>query len=416
MPKLARPLTDLEVKKAKPSSKPAKLSDGEGMYLEIQPNGSKFWRFRYRTPGDGKENTLSLGRYPDISLAEARVQRMAIRRLLHEGIDPALKRDEERRAAAAAVHHTFENLAREWHKVKSKSWTEAYAKNVLMRLEQDIFPDVGQFAIDAVTHRQMIDTLRRIEQRGAHEIARRQRAICAQVFSYAIQTGIATRNPITDMRDVLERRNPGNFAAIGADELPAFLEAMRRNEPRMNPTTRIGMRLMMLTFVRTSELIQTPWSELREGSDTWTIPWPRMKMGKRRLNPIKKDHVVPLSRQSLALVEEMREISGGGDYVFPNLWDHRRPMSNGTFLHALDRMGYGGKMTGHGFRALAMSTIKERLGYRHEVVDRQLAHVHRDKVTKAYDRAEFVEERREMMQAWADYIDSLAPGLIGRPR
>ncbi len=170
------------------------------------------------------------------------------------------------------------------------------------------------------------------------------------------------------------------------------------------------MRLMLLTFVRTSELIETPWSEIGEHSDIWTIPWDRMKMGKRRLNPITKNHIVPLSLQARELFAEMREISGGGPFVFPNARHSERPMSDNAILKALERMGYKGRMTGHGFRALAMSTIKERLGYRHEVVDRQLAHVHKDKVTRAYDRAEFIEERREMMQAWADYLDAIAAG------
>ena len=410
MPKLASPLTDLEVKRAKSSNAITKLSDGDGMFLEVHANGNKFWRFRYRQL-DGKENVLTFGKYPEVSLSKAREQRKATRQLLSDGIDPARHRDEQRRTAIATVNNTFEKLAREWHALKSKSWSENYAKNVLHRLELDIFPEVGGFPIDEVTHRQMIDSLRKIEHRGAHEIAKREKAVCAQIFSYAIQSGIATRNPIADMHDVLQRVTPSNFSAISADELPAFLDALGRNEACMNPSTRVGLRLMMLVFVRTSELIETPWSEIVEGSDTWTIPWTRMKMGKRRLNPIKKDHTVPLSRQAIALFAELRQVTGRGTYVFPNLWDHTRPMSNGAFLKALERMGYKGTMTGHGFRALAMSTIKERLGYRHEVIDRQLAHVRKDKVERAYDRAEFIGERREMMQAWADYLDSQMPRL-----
>ena len=413
MPRIAKPLTDLAIKRAKSVATPRRLFDGYGLYIEILPSGGKFWRFRYRS--GGKENTITFGPYPIVTLSEARARRTDARRLLSEDIDPLKQRESEKRAALAAINNTFEMLAREWHKVKSKSWTDAYASNVLTRLEQDIFPEVGKIPIDQITHRQIIDTLRKIEHRGAHEIAKRQKAICSQIFSYAIQSGVATRNLVVDMHDILERVSTGNFAAIGADELPAFLGSMQRNEACMNPATRIGMRLMLLTFVRTSELIEAPWSEFVEGRDTWIIPWSRMKMGKRRLNPMKKDHVVPLSRQALALLAEMRQISGRGTYVFPNLWDHSRPMSNGAILKALERMGYKGRMTGHGFRALAMSTIKERLGVRHEVVDRQLAHVQKDKVSRAYDRAEFLEERREMMQAWADYLDSLAPGFSARP-
>lgn len=406
MPKFAIPLSDLEIKRAKPAEKRRKLYDGEGLFIEIYPNGNKLWRFRYKR-SNGKENVINFGKYPGVSLAEARQKRAGARQSLIEGVDPLSRREEERRTALAQASQTFEKLAREWHAVKAKSLSDAYAQNVLHRLEQDIFPDVGSMSINNITHRHMIDVLRKIESRGAHEIAKRERAVCGQIFSYAIQSGIATRNPIADMRDVLQRVTPGNFAAISADELPAFLTALERNAACMSPTTRIGLRLLLLTFVRTSELIETPWSEVPKGTDTWIIPWRRMKLGKRRLNPIKKDHVVPLSKQAMALLAEMRQISGGGTVVFPNLRDHTRPMSNNAFLKALERMGYKGRMTGHGFRALAMSTIKERLGYRHEVIDRQLAHVHADKVQRAYDRAEFLEERRDMMQAWADYLDSL---------
>lgn len=409
MPKLAVPLTDLQIRRVKASAKLTKLTDGDGMYIEIHPNGNKFWRFRYRQ-SSGKENVLSFGKYPNVTLGEARDRRAQARRLLATGIDPARQRDEERRTAVTAASNTFESVAREWHEFKSKSWSPAYGKNVLHRLEQDVFPEVGTSGMDAITHRQMIDMLRKIERRGAHEIAKREKAVCSQIFSYAIQSGIAKRNPIADMRDVLEKVSPGNFPAIDADALPDFIRALSANEACMQPPTRVGMRLLMLLFVRTSELIETPWSEIPPGAQIWTIPWKRMKSGKRKLNPIKKDHVVPLARQARELIEELRGLTGGGNFVFPNVRDHGRPMSNNAFLKALERMGYKGIMSGHGFRALAMSTIKERLGYRHEVVDLQLAHVKKDKVEKAYDRAEFIEERCEMMQAWADYLDKVATG------
>lgn len=406
MPKMVTPLTDTQIKHAKAKEKTVRLFDGDGLFIEIQANGSKFWRFRFRQT-DGRSKELSFGKYPEVTLVSARAKRLEARQLVANGIDPARRREEERQTLLAVEANTFEKLAREWHEVKTKSWSASYAKNVLHRLELDVFPAVGKIAINDITHRQMIDVLRKIEARGAHEIAKRERAVCAQVFGYAIQIGIGTRNPISEMRDILQRVTPSSFAAINPDELPDFLRALQTNEACMSPVTRIALRLMMLTFVRTSELIETPWNEIADGSDTWIIPWSRMKMGKRRLNPIKKDHLVPLSRQAQALLAQLRRVTGGSRYVFPNLWDHGRPMSNGAILKALERMGYKGEMTGHGFRALAMSTIKERLGYRHEVIDRQLAHVHKDKVQRAYDRAEFIAERRAMMQAWADYIDKL---------
>lgn len=406
MPKLAKPLSDIQVKRAKPGVKLVKLFDGHGLYLEVQPSGAKFWRFRYRQ-ASGKETTITFGPYPEVSLADARDKRTEARRLLLDGSDPIQQRELTRRATVKASEYTFRKVATEWHELKLKSWSPAYGHNVLHRLELDIFPDIGRVPIDEVTHRDLIDVFRKIEARGAHEIAKRNKAVCGQIFSYAIQTGAAARNPVMDMRDVLQVVSPGNFPAISSDELPKFLEALHSNEACMQPLTRIGLRLLMLVFVRTSELIETPWSEIGEGQVDWTIPWHRMKLGKRRLNPIKKDHFVPLSRQALTLLAELRTLSGGGKYLFPNMRDHARPMSNNAFLKAIERMGYKGDMSGHGFRALAMSSIKEKLGYRHEVVDRQLAHVQKDKIARAYDRAEFMDERRVMMQAWADYIDSL---------
>lgn len=406
MPKLAKPLSDAQIRRARPGAKPLKLYDGHGLYLEILPAGSRFWRYRYLQP-NGKETSITFGSYPELSLADARRKCSEARRLVMDGTDPVQFRNQVRRQSAEASANTFRQVATEWHALKTKSWSPAYAKNVLHRLELDIFPDLGNTPVALVSHRDIINALRKIESRGAHEIAKRDKAVCGNIFSYAIQVGAAPRNPVADMKDVLQAVSPGNFPAISSAALPAFLQALRSNEACMQPATRIGLRLLMLTFVRTSELIETPWSEIEPDSDAWTIPWQRMKLGKRRLNPIKKNHYVPLSRQARTLLDELRPLTGGGKFLFPNMRDHNRPMSNNAFLKALERMGYKGDMSGHGFRALAMSTIKEKLGYRHEVVDRQLAHVHTDKVARAYDRAEFIDERREMMQAWADYIDSL---------
>lgn len=407
MPRLAQPLSDMQVRRAKAQGKLVKLFDGHGLYLEVQPSGAKFWRFRYRK-ADGKETTMAFGPYPEVSLADARAKRTEARRILLDGGDPLQQREQARRDSLRATEYTFQKIATEWHHVKEKSWSPAYARNVLHRLEMDVFPSIGKVPIEEVTHRDLIDVFRKIEARGAHEVAKRNKAVCAQIFSYAIQTGVAARNLVADMKDVLQPVPAGNFPAISSDELPRFLKALRSNEACMQPVTRIGLRLLMLVFVRTSELIETPWSEIEEEASDWIIPWHRMKLGKRRLNPIKKDHFVPLSRQTRELLAELRKLTGGGRYLFPNLRDHSRPMSNNAFLKALERMGYKGDMSGHGFRALAMSTIKEKLGYRHEVVDRQLAHVEKNKVTRAYDRAEFLDERRAMMQAWADYIDSVS--------
>lgn len=406
MPKMIVPLTEAQVRNAKRRERTYKLFDGQGLFLEVTAVGTKQWRMRFKQVNN-KETMLALGPYPEVTLAEARAARVEIRRQLRQGIDPVAQRRQARQALSTTAVNTFGAIAIEWHGVKSKSWSADYAKNVLHRLESDVFPDIGSVAIESITHRALIDIFRKIETRGAHEIAKRNKAIISQIFSYAVQCNVVSRNPIADMKDVLQAVTPGHFAAIGHEELPAFLTALNQNDACMGPVVRIAIRLMLLVFVRTNELIATPWSELPEGVEEWVIPWNRMKMGRRKLKPIKKDHVVPLSRQAKLLIEELRSYTGGGPVLFPNQRDHLRPMSDNAILKALERMGYKGLMTGHGFRALAMSTIKEKLGYRHEVVDLQLAHVKKDKVEQAYDRATFIDERREMMQAWADYIDRL---------
>lgn len=411
MPKLARPLTDVQPRTAKPKDKPYKLTDGGGLYLLINTDGAKYWRMDYRH-GNARR-TLAFGKYPEVSLADAREKRLAARKLLDQGIDPGQDKKDKERIKSEAAANTFEKLAREWHTNKLATWSESTARDTLRRLEQDIFPEIGAMPIGAITHQHMIAALRKIESRGAHEIAHRIKATCARVFSYSSQQGIENRNPAADMKDVLKPVKAGHFAAITADELPAFLAAMDKNDARLFKPTRIALRLMMLVFVRTSELIETPWSEIDLEKGEWIIPWQRMKRGKLTVNPDKTDHHVCLSTQALELLRELHKLTGGGNkYLFPNQRDHKKPMSNGAILMALKRMGYQNRMTGHGFRALAMSTIKERLGYRHEVVDRQLAHAQKDKVASAYDRAQFLAERKVMMQDWANFIDGIAGGNV----
>lgn len=406
MGKIIAPLTETQVRNAKPRDKNYKLFDGGGLFLDVAPSGSRIWRLKFRQK-NGKENVLTFGRYPEISLLEAREKRLEARRLLARGIDPAEHRDSLKRLEAEKAANTFEKIAREWHTNKIPTWSERTSKNMLLRLEADIFNQIGDRPIGELKHRDIIATLRKIEGRGASEIAHRMKAVCSQIFSYAIQCGLADRNLVVDMKDVLKTRRASHFAAIDADELPTFLHALERNEARMFKPTRIALRLMLLLFVRTSELIETPWSEIDLEKCEWVIPWQRMKRGKLTVNPDMTNHHVCLSRQACELLRELHTVTGGGKYLFPNQRDHHKPISNNTILVALERMGYKGRMTGHGFRALAMSTIKERLGYRHEVVDRQLAHAPKDKVASAYDRAQFLAERKKMMQDWADYLESL---------
>lgn len=379
MPKQVQPLTQLQVRNAKAKDKPYKLADGGGLYLEVMPSGGKLWRMKFR---------LAFGAFPDVSLMDARAKQARLTRL--------------------AEQNTFEHVAREWHRTMINKWQPQTAEEILRRFESDIFPAFGDLPINKVQAPDVLDAIRAIERRGALEIANRQTANCSHVFKYAIRCGLAERNPAEFLREVLQPREKGHFAAIGADGLSEFLRALYANEACIGVPTRIAMKLMLLVFVRTSELIETPWAEIDLEKGEWIIPWKRMKRGKRRINPDKIDHHVCLSRQALALLRELHRHAGRGTYLFPNLRDPKKPMSNNTLLKAIERMGYKGDMTEHGFRALAMSTLKENLGYRHEVVDRQLAHAQKDKLESAYDRAKRLEERRKMMQCWADYIDRVA--------
>ncbi|MFZ6754509.1 tyrosine-type recombinase/integrase [Undibacterium sp. Dicai25W] len=406
MPKIVTPLTDIQVKNAKPKEKAYKLADGGGMYLEVTPTGSKLWRMKFMQ-ANGRESRLAFGTYPEVTLSEAREKRLEARRLIARDIDPAQAKRKAKEDIATANANTFEKIAREWHANRLSAWSATTAKETINRLEKDIFPEIGKLPIASITHPQMIAALRKIEARGAGEIAHRLKSTCARVFSYANQHGIENKNPAADLKDVLKPVKSTHFAALAPDELPAFVAAIRENNARLYLPTRFAIRLMLLIFVRSSELRTTPWSEINLETGEWIIPWQRMKRGKLTVNPDETDHHVCLSRQGLELLRELHKYTGGGKYLFPNQRDHEKPMSGDAIRMALNRMGYEGKMTTHGFRALAMTTLKEKLGYRHETVDRQLAHAQKDKIASAYDRAQFLDERKKMMQHWADYLDGM---------
>jgi len=409
MPKLIPPLTDIQIRNSKPKEKPYKLSDGGGLYVEVTPGGAKLWRMKVRQ-ANGKESRLSFGAYPEVSLLDARTARAKAKRQQSAGVDPAQAKRIERQQKSAAAVNTFEVIAREWHANRSETWKENTAKEAINRLQNDVFPMIGNRPIAEVDAPLLLDVLRLVEKRGAVDMAARLGQLCSQIFRYAIAKGLIKYNPVPDLRGALKPRAKGHHAAIGTDELPAFLQALQKNEAEMFLPTRILMRLMMLVFVRTSELVETPWSEIDLENEEWVINWQRMKMGKKKINPRKLDHHVNLPRQGWVLLRDLHNVTGGGTYLFPNRNDHARPTSNGAILQALKRMGYGGRHTGHGFRSLAMGVIKARLGYRHEVVNRQLAHGSDDEYGEAYDREQFIEERRAMMQAYADYVDMVQNG------
>jgi integrase len=410
MPKRVVPLTDIQPRTAKAKDKPYKLADGGGLYLLINTDGAKYWRMDYRLAG--VRRTLAFGKYPQVPLAEAREKRTQARKLIDHGTDPSQAKRLDKAEKARAAANTFEAIAREWHANKVESWQPRTAANVLHRLEKDVFPLIGKYPIAEIKAPVLLDMLRQIERRGAIEMAKRQAQVCGQIFRYAVATGIAEYDPVPSLRGALKPAAKGHHAAITPDDLPDFIRALEKNEVHMFTPTRILVRLMMLVFVRTSELTETPWEEIDLENEEWVIPWQRMKMGKRKINPRKVDHHVFLPRQGWDLLRELHTVTGDNKYLFPNRNDHERPASNWGILATLKRMGYSGKMTGHGFRSLAMGVIKERLGYRHEVVDRQLAHQSGDTYGEAYDRAQFKEERKIMMQQYADYLESVASGNV----
>ncbi|HCU24973.1 MAG TPA: integrase [Deltaproteobacteria bacterium] len=393
-------LTDKACKNAKPASKPRKIADGHGLYLEIMPNGSKYWRLKYRFAG--KEKRLALGVYPEVSLGEAREKREKARKLLASGSDPSSAKQEEKRRLLLNAENTFEAIAREWYAHHLEKWSDKHAQTILHRLETDLFPALGKRPLQEINPPELLNIVRKIEKRGAYELARRSVQYCGQIFRYAVVTGRADRNPAPELKGALKPVKKGHYAALDSKDLPEFLQKLSRNDARLFPLTRMAVELILLTFVRTGELIQAKWEEFDFAGKTWIIPAERMKM--------RQAHIVPLSRQVLSILEQIKLLSGNREWILPSQKNPRKHMSNNTILFALGRLGYKGQATGHGFRALAMSTIKEKLGYRHEVVDRQLAHAHRNSVDAAYDRAKFLEERRKMMQDWSNYIDKVKRG------
>ncbi|MBN8672170.1 MAG: integrase arm-type DNA-binding domain-containing protein [Chitinophagales bacterium] len=389
-------LSDRAITNAKSQAKPYKLSDSGGLYLLVNPNGSKYWRLKYRVKG--KEQLYALGVYPLISLKDARRKRDALKKLISEGLDPKVH-EKQQQEIEADQSLTFKSIAIEWHEQRKAKLSDGYHKEIMRQLENNVFPVFGEDIVSSIKPPTILKCIRIIEERNALDMAKRMLQYINQVFRYARNTGRIEINPASDMRDALKGRKRRHFAAFTYKELPDFLKILEENRPRLFRQTVLATKLLLLTFVRTSELINATWNEFDLENNMWTIPAQRMKM--------RQPHQVPLSRQTLSILNELRSLYPKADYILPSVFNWQKPISNNTVLKGLERLGYKGKMTGHGFRALALSTIKQKLGYRHEVVDRQLAHAPKNNVDKAYDRADFIEERIIMMQDWADYIDKL---------
>ncbi len=396
------PLTNIQCQTAKPKDKPYKLSDAAGMYLEVMPNGSKYFRLKYRWLG--KEKRLALGVYPLLNLAEAREKRDEARKLLLNNIDPSAAKKQNKRQAIVNATNTFEAVAREWFDNQLDRWTKNYADNILHRLENDIFPHIGTRPIADITPPELLDCLRKIEKRGALDTAGRAKQTCGQIFRFGVQTGKCERDPSVDLKGALKTPKTKHYATIDSKEIPDFINTLERNDARLYARTRRAIWLSLLTFTRPGEIRQARWSEIDFDTATWSIPAERMKM--------RRNHIVPLSPQAIKVFKEQKEETGviNTDYVFPSQINPRKPMSDGTVNRALKHLGYGQNLVAHGFRALARTTIREKLKYDSEVIEKQLAHRTRNPLGEAYDRTQFLDERRQMMDDWADYLDSVASG------
>jgi integrase len=403
-------LTDTLIRKAKTPDKPTKLSDERGLYLLLAPSGGKWWRLKYRFAG--KEKLLSLGTYPDVSLSKARDARDEARRMLAQGLDPSAVRQAEKQAQRDATANDFETVAREWLDNVKPRWAAIYHNDTLKRFETFIFSTIGRTPIQEVTAPQLLALLRKIEARGTVETAHKVARACGQVFRYGIAAGRCERNPAADLRGALKARpKPKHMASLSASDLPDFLRKVDEYDGELQ--TRLALRLLALTFVRTNELRGATWAEVDLEKAEWTIPAERMKS--------KNPHHVPLSRQAVEAFRQLQSVNGKWSWIFPGRAP-TKPMSKNTVLFALYRMGYHSRMTGHGFRALA-STLLNELGYRPDVIERQLAHTEKNAVRAAYHRSQYLQERTAMMQQWADYLDAQlkTPGKVvaistGRPR
>ena len=404
------PLTDTMVRNAKPGQKAIRLKDDRGLYLEVTPAGGKLWRLRYWL--NSRENRISLGVYPDVSLKDARERRDAARKLIANGIDPSKARKDEKAEAevqAAEDANTFEAVARDWHAKQVKVWSEGHAAKVLGRIEQHLFPAFGSIPISTLRAPAILPTLREIEAKGNHETAKRLRQYCEAVFTFAISTGIAERNVGADLRGALAPCRATNRPAIidpkGVAQLLRAIDGYQGS-----PVVLAALRLAPLVFVRPGELRQAEWSEIDLDAfdgPRWSIPAEKMKM--------RRDHIVPLSKQAVGIITEIFSLTGQDRYLFPCNRTNGRCMSNMALNAALRRLGYEqGEMCAHGFRAMA-STLLNELGWNSDLIERQLAHAERNSIRAAYNRAEYLPERRKMMQAYADYLDTLKAGAKVTP-
>lgn len=392
-------LTDIQVRKAKPDTRPRKLSDSGGLYLHVIPTGGKLWRWAYRF--EGKQKLMALGSYPDVTLAEVRERHASARRLLASGVDPMAQRKADKAANLDSNGLSFREVAAKWHEHWKDGNSAHHVKAMWSRLEANVFPAVGAVAITEIEAPQIVAMVKAIQDRGKLDIAKRALETTGQICRYAVAHGLAQRNPASEIKpsDILKSRQKVNHARVDAKDLPALLRAIEVYQGRH--VTRLAMKLLAMTFVRTSELIGAKWEEFDLEAARWDIPAERMKM--------RTPHIVPLSRQALDVLVLLKQLGGNSELLFPGERDTNKAMSNNTILKGLERMGYRGRMTGHGFRGIA-STILHEQGYAHEHIELQLAHAPRNAVSAAYNHALHLRARSKMLQDWSDFLEHTQGG------
>ena len=388
-----------QVDAAKPREKAYKLADGAGLYLEVVPSGSRYWRMKYRF--NGKEKRMAFGVYPAVSLAQARALRDEAKKKLAEGIDPSFAKKEEKLVRDVQLNNTFQAVALEWHGTKVSRWSEGYASDIIEAFNKDIFPYIGQQPVNEIKPLVLLNVLRRMESRGATEKAKKVRQRCSEVFRYAIVTGRAEYNPAADLTSAMSGHESKHYPFLTVEELPDFFKALSGYTG--SPLVVLAARLLILTGVRTGELRGAFWSEFDLEKAVWEIPAERMKM--------KRPHLVPLSTQALEIVQQFKVMSGQYPLVFPGRNDPRKTMSEASINQVFKRIGYTGKVTGHGFRH-TMSTILHEEGFNTAWIETQLAHVDKNAIRGTYNHALYLEGRREMMQWYADYIDNIGKNKL----
>ncbi|MBF8433131.1 tyrosine-type recombinase/integrase [Klebsiella pneumoniae] len=382
-----------QVDAAKPKEKAYKLADGAGLYLEVVPSGSRYWRMKYRF--NGKEKRMAFGVYPAVSLAQARALRDEAKKKLAEGIDPSFAKKEEKLVRDVRLHNTFQAVALEWHGTKVSRWSEGYASDIIEAFNKDIFPYIGQQPVNEIKPLVLLNVLRRMESRGATEKAKKVRQRCSEVFRYAIVTGRAEYNPAADLTSAMSGHESKHYPFLTVEELPDFFKALSGYTG--SPLIVLAARLLILTGVRTGELRGAFWSEFDLEKAVWEIPAERMKM--------KRPHLVLLSTQALEIVQQLKVMSGQYPLVFPGRNDPRKTISEASINQVFKRIGYTGKVTGHGFRH-TMSTILHEEGFNTAWIETQLAHVDKNAIRGTYNHALYLEGRKEMMQWYGDYVDS----------